>query len=346
MTPRSMATPTRPETQNAAGIANAIRQPDHVRHQLLNQIGGVGAEHDQLAVSHVDHAHDAERDRQADRRQYQHGACAEPEEQGLYVTEKLDAFFDIREGGAGQIAHRRLGVLFGETQQVVTHGRGQAFRHGSDGLLANGWVGIAEPCQGQGLQHDAADIRVRFGLEQTGEQFGVFRLRIGQQIFDCHETHCRVVTRQFQFRQLAADLSTHSVIDRELTELALAKSAEFFSGQRIDRNVFVVSLLHPDQALFRLDVTQLAFEQAPQQCRRLRMARLGQGVHTLLFDVECTVPQQLERRIECRVAGLDIGRHCRERDAQQQQAEKKFRHRNSNIGCENDSTGHPAGAVA
>ena len=49
----------------------------------LHDVGGVGAEHHQLAVRHVDDAHDAEGDRQADGDEHQHRAEAEAEEQRL-----------------------------------------------------------------------------------------------------------------------------------------------------------------------------------------------------------------------------------------------------------------------
>ena len=48
---------------------------------LLHHEGGVGTEHDQLAMGHVDHTHDTEGDGQADGGQQQHRAQAEAEEQ-------------------------------------------------------------------------------------------------------------------------------------------------------------------------------------------------------------------------------------------------------------------------
>ncbi len=48
---------------------------------LLHHVGGVGAEHHELAVRHVDDAHDAERDRETDRGEHQHDAQAQTEEQ-------------------------------------------------------------------------------------------------------------------------------------------------------------------------------------------------------------------------------------------------------------------------
>src|SRR5690606_40738088 len=50
---------------------------DEVGKQDLDSPGGIGAEHDQLAVGHVDHAHDAEGNGQADGRQQQDGTQAQ-----------------------------------------------------------------------------------------------------------------------------------------------------------------------------------------------------------------------------------------------------------------------------
>ena len=73
---RSMSTPVSPDTRNAAGIATAIDAADVVRHQRLHDVGRVGAEHHQLAVRHVDDAHDAEGDGEADGDEHQHRAEA------------------------------------------------------------------------------------------------------------------------------------------------------------------------------------------------------------------------------------------------------------------------------
>ena len=59
------------------------RHADMVRASALHDVGRVGAEHHQLAVSHVDDAHDAERDRQADRDRAPAPTQAQAEEQRL-----------------------------------------------------------------------------------------------------------------------------------------------------------------------------------------------------------------------------------------------------------------------
>ena len=53
-----------------------------LRDHLLGDVGDVGADHEELAVRHVDHAHLAERERQAERGQQQDGAGGGAGEEG------------------------------------------------------------------------------------------------------------------------------------------------------------------------------------------------------------------------------------------------------------------------
>ena len=80
---RSIRTPVRPGDEERRGNRDENRDADVVRHRRLHDVGRVGAEHHQLAVRHVDDAHDAERDRQADGDEHEHRAEAQAEEQRL-----------------------------------------------------------------------------------------------------------------------------------------------------------------------------------------------------------------------------------------------------------------------
>ncbi len=56
---------------------------DGIGHGLLDQVGGVGADHDQFAMGHIDHAHNAEGDGKPDGGQGEHRSQAETEKQRL-----------------------------------------------------------------------------------------------------------------------------------------------------------------------------------------------------------------------------------------------------------------------
>ena len=116
---RSSSTPTRPATRNAAGIATRIDAPMWFGHGELDDVGRVGAEHHQLAVSHVDDAHDAEGDRQADRDQHQHRAEAQAEEQRLDCPNRSARQRSIvRHRVGGRLSD--LGVGLGERRRPAT----------------------------------------------------------------------------------------------------------------------------------------------------------------------------------------------------------------------------------
>ena len=52
--------------QKGGGYGNQQAPLDQIREEHLHAPGGVGANHDEFAVRHVDHAHHAEGDGQAD----------------------------------------------------------------------------------------------------------------------------------------------------------------------------------------------------------------------------------------------------------------------------------------
>ena len=116
----------------------------------LHDVGGVGAEHHQLAVRHVDDAHDAERDRQADRDQHQHRAQAQAEEQRLDAGVERCATIDrcastsprppcARASSAS--AKRAVRRLLDQRRQPVAHIRAQRCRAAS-AIAASRVVGV------------------------------------------------------------------------------------------------------------------------------------------------------------------------------------------------------------
>jgi hypothetical protein len=99
--------------EEGGGDGDQDRSFDVLRHHQLHDIGGVGAQHHQFAVRHVDDAHHAEGNRQPNRDQHQHRSEAEAEE------ERLDA--GVERARLIDAAHRfgcgasDVGVALGET---------------------------------------------------------------------------------------------------------------------------------------------------------------------------------------------------------------------------------------
>ncbi len=107
--------PTSAATMNATGTASGRYQsnaPGRYAEQVLHDVGGVGADHDQFAVRHVDDAHQAVGDGEAQRRQQQDRAEA-------HAAEHADRCVRPRRGAtrprAGSAPGWRIGVGLDET---------------------------------------------------------------------------------------------------------------------------------------------------------------------------------------------------------------------------------------
>ena len=90
------------------------RQAEELRRegaeQFLDHEGGVGADHHHLAMRHVDDAHDAECDRQPDRRQQEDRSQADPLEDRAELAVELEPVLDLLQGRAGGLADGGAGV--------------------------------------------------------------------------------------------------------------------------------------------------------------------------------------------------------------------------------------------
>ena len=155
--PRSMATPMPPATRKASGAAMRSDQSKSqgalLSDHLLGDEGGVGAEHDQLAMRHVDDAHHAEGDGEADGGEQQHRAEREAEPDVLRLRpHRLHAL------DGGDAFRRGLGDL-GLVDGAERHERRE---------------GVAAAVGGDGLDRRDAGRDVGVGFQQRGRA-GVFQ---------------------------------------------------------------------------------------------------------------------------------------------------------------------------
>ena len=130
--PRSMASPTAPATRKASGSAMASDQSNRpgaeVRMTLLHDEGGVGAEHHHLAMRHVDDAHDAEGDGEADRGEQQHRAERDAVPDVLRRRPRAPATLLMRAIAAGRGVLQRALRLRLEARSAATARRGRRAR--------------------------------------------------------------------------------------------------------------------------------------------------------------------------------------------------------------------------
>ena len=120
--------------------------------QHLHHIGGVGPEHQHLAVGHVDNPEQAEGDGQTQRRQQQDRTQRQAAK-GLaeQFTDQQFAF-DLGQAGFGGGAHRRV-AFHGRVEQGFQAGAGQrvaGFTEQAHGGQANGRVVVDQLQVGQG----------------------------------------------------------------------------------------------------------------------------------------------------------------------------------------------------
>ena len=110
MTVRSISTPMAPATRKASGHRHEQRQLEPGREagaaELLDDEGGVGAEHDHLAMRHVDDAHHAEGDGEADRGQQQDRAQADAVDDVLRGGDEREMPLDASRRRSPRRAHR------------------------------------------------------------------------------------------------------------------------------------------------------------------------------------------------------------------------------------------------
>lgn len=78
---------------------------DMVGHQQLHYIGGVGTQHNHLAVSHIDHAHHTKGDGQTDGGKQQHRAQAQAKEKLVDKGVELDLLFDSHQRFLRRLLH-------------------------------------------------------------------------------------------------------------------------------------------------------------------------------------------------------------------------------------------------
>ncbi len=103
---------------------------------LLDYIGGVGAQHDQFAMGHIDHTHDTEGDRQPRGHQQQYRSQAETKKELFQKTVEFDLAFNTAANLLGALDHTLIlfqvfALVIGAQQVVhrIAHGGFQAALH-------------------------------------------------------------------------------------------------------------------------------------------------------------------------------------------------------------------------
>ena len=114
--------PSAPATRNAAGTATSSDQSRPAGKlraaELLDDEGGVGAEHHHLAMRHVDDAHHAEGDGEADGGQQQHRAQADAEDDVLGCGHDAEMALDRRRRRVAAATRTLSGAVAGSAARM------------------------------------------------------------------------------------------------------------------------------------------------------------------------------------------------------------------------------------
>ncbi len=256
------------------GAEKSRRQ--HGAKNFLDDIGGIGANHDHFAMRHVDDAEHAEADGEADGGEQQDAAEADALENILADFDPAPARFEIGKGGIGRLAH--IGIDVGAGAQSLEQGahlrivRARQIRDRLDAL---------------GLAADG-DAQAEQAVAQRGGDLGVFFLR--QRLFQQRhgvgaaelegvarggEAIGLVRTEQHEAAQRRGDGAAQPVVDRNFLKPVRLRFAQLFAADGIaDGDGIAIALGDDELAVER---EKPAVMQRLQRRHRLAVAERAQG---------------------------------------------------------------------
>jgi hypothetical protein len=180
--------------------------------QPLHDVGGVGADHHQLAVGHVDHAHQAVGDGQAQRHQQEDGAQTDAGEQGTQFVTPDQGAFDGLQRGQQLALHVRFGFRLEAFVQQQFGLRRLAGGQRLGGFQAAGLVAAAQQRGGAGQLQLRADAVVLFCGQRLVQQGQAGFVGLLQQRLDTLKAQLVVGTEQLERRQRVVDFTAHAVV--------------------------------------------------------------------------------------------------------------------------------------
>jgi hypothetical protein len=145
-------------------------KPEAGVEDVLDDVTGVGAHGDQLAMGHIDDAHEAEGDGEAEGDHEEDGPEAEAAEEGAEEIDAADVALDEPEGVLGGLDFTGRGSCVAhDGGEDVAGGDGNEIAKLLDGGNLDGGIGILELDDGDGLGESFLDLGVAFlgdaGLE-------------------------------------------------------------------------------------------------------------------------------------------------------------------------------------
>ncbi len=284
-----------------------------MRHELLHDVRRVGAQHHELAVGHVDDAHHAEGDGQADGDEDEHRADAQAEEEGLQARVERLLAVDALEGRRGGLAHGRIRlgeaavvVLLEQGRQAVVHLRPEPA--GERGDRVEPGLAVAAVERGQRQADLDLLLHVRVGLDAVAlfEQDDVPFVERPQDLVHRRQPRGRVGAVQPEPGDGDADRLAQGVVGPDAGEVVARRGPGVGERHRIDQREHgqaVVVGLDDEDALVGVAVEEPVVEQRREHRLGAVMAARGELIDNLLLLGIGGVAQLSQRGEEAGVAG-------------------------------------------
>ncbi|MNI39852.1 hypothetical protein D3C73_940430 [compost metagenome] len=200
--------------------------------QQLHDIGRVRAQHQHLAVRHVDHPEQAEGDCQAECGEQQNGAQGHAAE-GLaeHLADQQFAF-DLRQAGLGGSAHRRVGfaIALQQTFQACARQWVTGFTEQAHRGEAHGGIAIHQLQVGQRQAQRGVHALVLFTGQLLAEEFQLRRLGAFLQLLRGGQAHFGIGGEQLMAGQRGVDQAPQAVIQTQGFRLAVDAQFTLLQG--------------------------------------------------------------------------------------------------------------------
>ena len=263
--------------------------------QALHTVGGVGADHQQFAVRHVDDAHHAVGDGQTERGEQQDAAERQAGKDAAEVFGHRQPAVDGFDGGNRLVAHLVVGLcgLDGERQQRCLDRRRGAASQRLDCVQTYRRVATTQGGLGVGEGQQPLDLGVGFLVQRLLEQGGHIRADLALYFAGRGQANFAVGVEQFECCQGTAQLSPDSVIDQDAFEVG--RHLDGLAGDRIK------GLVAGDDHCLVTGQKQAVFRHRSQDAHGIRVGILGDLANRRHL-VAGTLGSQLAHqfRVECR----------------------------------------------
>ncbi len=279
---------------------------------LLHHEGGVGAEHDHLAVRHVDDAHDAEGDGEPDGGEQQDAAEADALEQGQADADQLQPAVDRAERAVDGVLDVGIvggGALVDEQTADLRVGRCRERADGGKALLLGA---AAQPGGGERQRQRRLDPRVALGGIGLLQRVGALVQRMLQRLLRRREPILGAAAEQGQAAQRRIDLAAHAVVDAHLVDGVVRALAESGVIDGIVELVLVAVRLGDDELVIGGGVER-AVLQRPEHRNRVTVAERAERADGGDLGVEIVGSELADELLE-----IGGARRLRERRQRQQ----------------------------